>query len=525
MNAKKLVSLLLASAMLLTLFTGCKKTEQPSGNNDPVQPGTSKDPGNAKVRTDIVVAWKIDLVNTDPQKMNDSASQRVIRMLYDRLVHIDENEKPIPGLAEKWEIVSDTEYKFYIRKGVKFHNGEELKAEDVKFSLDRARESSYTKAFAGAISQVDIIDDYTVLVKTETPYAPLLTNLSLEHCSIVNKKAIEELGDSYKDNPVGTGPMKFKSWHANNEFIAVRNEEYWGEKAKATSVTVKIIPEDASRTIALENGEIDINLDVPLVDLARMEQNSKLEVHEQEGVAPTYLCFNQEKELTKNLKVRQAISYAIDRQAIVDVVFEGYGDVANNVIPPAMGDFFNDKIGVYDYNKEEAKKCLVEAGYPNGFKIELSVGTEERNRIAQLVQANCADVGIEVDIAMMEWGVFLEYVAKPEYDMMILGVSNRRDPEATFGPNFHSRNIGAAGNRARYNSPETDKLIDDAKAEMDYNKRVQLYHQIQDKLYEDCVWQPLATKKNYVAMVKGVTGINYSAIESHDVHNATVTIQ
>lgn len=518
MNAKKLVSLSLATVLLLSLFAGCKKSEPQQ------QPGVD-DTKNAKTRTDIVVAWKLDLVNTDPQKMNDSASQRVIRMLYDRLVHIDANEKTIPGLAEKWDIVSETEYKFYIRKGVKFHNGEELKASDVKFSLDRARESSYTKAFAGAISQVDIVDDYTVIVKTATPYAPLLTNLSLEHCSIVNQKAIEELGDKYKDTPIGTGPMQFKSWKPNSEFVAVRNENYWGEKAKASSITMKIIPEDASRTIALENGEVDINLDVPLVDLERMGSNPKLEIHEQEGVAPTYLCFNQAKELTGNVNVRRAISYAIDRQAIVDVVFEGYGDVVNNVIPPAMGDFFNDKVGVYDYSKEKAQKCLTEAGYPNGFKIELSVGTEERNRMAQLVQANCAEVGIEVDVVMLEWGVFLEYVAKPDYDMMILGVSNRRDPEATFGPNFHSANIGAAGNRARYNSPEMDKLIDDAKSEMDHTKRVALYHQIQDKLFEDCVWQPLATKKNYVAMAKGVTGINYSAIESHDVYNATVTIE
>ena len=521
MGTRKLISILLASTILLALFTGCKKTEKPSENQGPTQSNTAE---NIKVRTDIIIAWKTDLVSTDPQKMSDSASQRVIRMLYDRLVHIDENEKIIPGLAEKWDILSDTEYKFYLRKGVKFHNGEELKAEDVKFSLDRARESSYTKAFAGAISQVDIIDDYTILVKTQAPYAPLLTNLSLEHCSIVNKKVVEALGDSYKDNPVGTGPMKFKSWKPNNEFIAVRNDEYWGETAKASSITVKIIPEDASRTIALENGEVDINLDVPAVDLKRMHTNPKIDIHEQPGVAPTYLCFNQAKEPTNHLKARQAIAYAIDRQSMVDVIYEGYGSVANYVVPPAMGDYYSEKIGVYEFNPETAKKCLVEAGYPNGFKVELAVGTESSNRMAQLIQANCAEVGIEIDVVVMEWGVFLDYVAKLDYGMFILGVSNRRDPEATFGPNFHSRNIGAAGNRARYNNPELDSMIDRAKGEMNYNKRVNLYLQVQDILYQDCVWQPLAMQKDYVAMVKGVTGIRYSAITSHDFYNATVTI-
>ena len=519
MNAKQFLCLLLASILVLSTISGCVQTPN-------AQPSNSSDPSSSpqqKVRTDIVLGEKSDVVMPDPQMQNDTQSRRVIRMLFDRLVQYDSDEQLQPMLAEKWELVTGTQYRFYLRKGVKFHNGEELKASDVKFSLERARDSSYTKAFAAGIQSVDVENDYTVLINTHQPYAPLFTTLALDHLSIVSEKAVTEAGENFKDHPIGTGPMQFKEWKVNDSYVVTRFDDYWAGTPRTTSVTVRVIPEATSRTIALENGEVDMLSEIQAVDVKRVMDNPKFTVYTLPGNAVNYISYNQTKKPFNDVRVRQALNYAIDRQKIVDTILEGYGKVLYSILPETQPNFLDKSLKAYEYNPEKAKALLTEAGYANGLKVELAVGNDERNKIAQLIQSDCQAVGVEIDILLLEWSVFLDYVArKDNFQMLILGVTGQRDPDATLMVNFHSQSGGATGNRAWYNNPAVDKLIVKASSELDQKKRIALYYELQQIISDDAVWLPLFAKDTFAITTSKAEGLELSMIEAHIVTNMVI---
>ena len=523
MKAKRFLALALAMVMIFALFAGCKKAEEPSNNDDKnnnnQSSGNNNNSGTGKDKptTDIIVGQSADVVSPDPHDQNDTSSNRVIRMMYNSLLWIDFNAQPQPALAEKWEIVDDNTYKFYLRKGVKFHNGYDFTAEDVKFSLDRQRVSPKVKSFVEAISEVIIDNEYEVTVKTAYPYAPLLSNLGGTQASILCKKYYEELeakGKKYGEAPIGTGPMIFKEWKPNNNFTVVRNDNYWGEKAVATSVTMRVIPEEAARTIALENGEIHMLDMVPAVDIKRVLDNPDIKTVRQPSTAITYASFNQTKKPFDDVRVRQALSYATNKQNMVDVILEGFGQEMNNVFPVTMPSYLAD-LNPFPYDVEKAKALLAEAGYADGMNIEIATSGDERNRVAQLLQSDYAAINVTLDIVLLEWGAYLEYISKKDHQMFIVGWSAGFEPDGSCTPLFHTDSGGPTGNRGWYSNPEVDKLIEDGKTTLDMEKRIPIYEKIQTQVMQDAVWIPLFSKETVIAMRNGLEGVRISPTESH----------
>ena len=357
----RMISLSVLFALCIMLFSGCSSGEvKDTSNKDTTAGDNASNSDGGKIRTEITIGVSSDVVSPDPHDQNDTNSNRVIRMMFDSLVYSDVDGTIKPALAESWETVSDTEYRFKLREGVKFHNGYDLTAEDVVFSLERQMNSPKVKTFVSAIESVTADNEYTVTVKTKQPYAPLLYNLSLPQSSIVCGKHFDELtaaGRKYSEQPVGTGPMLFSSWLPNDNFTVTAFDEYWGEKPKATRISVRVIPESSSRTIALETGEIDIVESVPAVDKTVTQTSTSV----------TYASFNTRKAPLDNVKVRQALSCAVDKQAIIDVICEGYAQQVNTIYPPAMPSF-DESIDLYPYDIERAKQLLTEAGFPDGFK-------------------------------------------------------------------------------------------------------------------------------------------------------------
>ena len=493
MKKTKVTALVLATVMAFSLFSGCTKTQDP-GKEPPKtdNPAGNQPTDSGKTRTDIVIGESVDIVSLDPIEITDNYSAKALWTIHDNLIKLNENTELVPWLAESYEEVTPTEYLFHIRKGVKFHNGEELKASDVKFSLDRVRTSAKQAYLLEKVSDISVVDDYTVKMTLSEVYAPILLNLSESQVVILNEKAVKEGGDKYAQNPVGTGPMKFDSWKPNDYLKMTRNEEYWAYKPAASSITIKVIPEASSRTIALETGEVDFISPVPPVDIERVSNMEKIKADKMVSSRLAYICINMKKSPFDNVKVRQALSYLTDKETIIDAVLEGNAIPAESPLP-TIGTMYNKNVeGMYPYDAEKGKALMAEAGFPQGFSCEVAVSSEDNSRIAQVLQSTWSAANVTLDINMMEFGAMLSYLNTGAHDMVIMAWSQgNTNPDKTLTNNFHSAMVGASGNRSFLESKEVDGWIEGARRTTDTAEQKALYDQVQQYVMDNAIWIPL----------------------------------
>ncbi|MBR4878680.1 MAG: ABC transporter substrate-binding protein [Clostridia bacterium] len=513
---KRYLATALSLIMMLSLFAGC-------GISDlSLVSGT----GTGDVRTDIIIGTTSDVVSPDPHKQNDTASGKVLHMLYDTLIVMNGDGEFEPCLAESWENTSDTEYVFHLREGVKFHNGTEMKASDVKFSIERCMQSAKTAQATDSVDYVEVIDDYTVKIVTKYPFAPFYSTVaSSTKVSILPEEYVKECDakseTAFQEAPVGTGPMMYDSWAPNNYFKVVRNDNYWAGEPVTTSVTIRVIPEATSLTIALETGEVDIVESIQAVDIRRVKDNPDLKWLEQVQGSVTYLGMNYAKEPYNNTNLRKAIAYGINRQSIIDVILEGNGQILNSVFPPMMPGY-DDSIEGYDYDIEKAKHYMAEAGYPDGgLSLEIATSGDERNRIAQLIQSDLSKVGIDISIELLEWGAYLEYVGGTDHEMFILGWSNAYEPDGNMFDTFH-KDRPSTTNRSNFRNDEISAKIEKARQELDWTKREKMYKELQQLIMAEPVWIPLFAKTAVIGMNRGLEGVEFEPITQFTYVNAYV---
>jgi peptide/nickel transport system substrate-binding protein len=402
-----------------------------------------------------------DVTSFDPHIGKETPAVQVTNHIFDTLVEVDETSGELkPQIAEKWEQVSDVEYRFFIRKGVKFHDGSELTAEDVKFSLDRAIATTAVAYIVDFISSVTVENQYTVLVTTKAPYGPALRNLAVPFAAIVPKSYVEADPDALLSRPVGSGPYKFVSWSQSDSVRLEAFDEYFGEKAKTKNLLMKVIPEASQRTIALETGEIDLAYDVTVNDLKILEADENLEVFKAPSLSCYYISFNMRKSPFNNKLVRQALSHAIDRRLIIDTVLSGAGEPADAIIAPAVYGYYST--GFDKYDPDLSRQLLARAGYPNGFSCTLWVNNnQERVEICQAIVEMFREVGVNARLEVLEFGAFIQRSSAGEHDMGYFGwVTSTKDADYTYYPLEHSSQQGAPGNRSFVADPEVDKLVE-----------------------------------------------------------------
>lgn len=476
--------------------------------------------GEAKNR--LVVAQGADAKSLDPHATNDQPSSRVAAQIYDRLVEQDENMKPQPGLAESWEQPDSKTTVFNLRKGVKFHNGEELKASDVKFTLDRMLKSAQVSHIVGAIGTVEIVDEYTVKVTTKEPFGPLLNHLAHTAASILNEKAVTEAGDQYGQKPVGTGAYMMDTWQAGDSIALKSNPEYYKGVSPIGTVVFRSIPEGTNRTIGLETREVDIAYDIEPIDKARVKDDKNLDLIEEPSLSMSYLGFNTNKAPFDNLKVRQAVAYALDVKPIIDVVFQGSGTPANSPIGPLVFGY-NENAKAYTHNLDKARALLTEAGHPNGFSFKLWTNDSPARRdIAIIVQDQLKQIGVTVTIETLEWGAYLDGTARGDHDMFILGwVSVTGDADYGLYPLFHSSAKGGAGNRSFYSNPVVDAELEEARASVDPVRRKELYDAVQMQVQEDLPIFTIAYTTQNVGIQKNVKNFIMNPAGHHKVFGVT----
>ncbi|WP_428909767.1 glutathione ABC transporter substrate-binding protein [Niallia sp. Krafla_26] len=479
-------------AVLLSLFLAACASEpedQTSDNNGDKAQSTGGD---------LVIATQSDAVSLDPQLSNDTSSANVRINIYDTLVTQDGNMELQPSLAESWEQVDDTTWEFKLREGVTYHDGSTFNAEVVKANIDRILDPKVASPAAfmyNMVKEVQVVDEYTVRFITEFPFAPLPAHLAHPVGGMISKDQIEadyaamesgeKAGSVINEHPIGSGPFKFKEWKTGQSITLVKNDDYWNTPALLNSVTFKVVPEDLTRISELTTGDSHISMPLSPSDVAQVEGTDGMHVQRQESSSLSYIGFNMDKKPFDDVRVRQAISMAIDKEEIIKGIYDGVGIPANGPLAPGIFGYDKD-LKAPEYNIEEAKKLLAEAGYADGFSTTIWVN-DDRQRVdtATNVQAQLAKIGIDAKVETLEFGAMLEKTANGEHDMMVFGWTTvTGDADNGLFPLFHSANLGAPGNRTFTVDEELDQHLAEARQTIDSEKRLDLYSKAQERLIE-----------------------------------------
>ena len=509
---KKKFGLLVTIILSMLFLVAC------GGNGDKKE---GADAGASTGKDTLVIAQGADAKSLDPHASNDNPSSRIRVQIYDRLMDLDDNGVPQPMLAESWERPDDKTIIFHLRKGVKFHNGDEMKASDVKFSLERALASPEVSHILTGINGVEVLDDYTVKVTTEKPMAAILNNLAHTTIAILSEKATKEAGDKFGQNPIGTGPYKFVSWQSGDRVTLEAFPEYWQGEAPVKNVVFRNIVEETNRTIGLETGELDIIYDIQGMDKNKLKDDDRFVVIEGPQVSMTYLGFNMKKAPYDNPKVREAISYAIDQKPIIDTVFLGAGEAGNSIIGPNVWGYYD--VEKYTQDIEKAKALLAEAGYPNGFKAKIWVNDNPvRRDTAVILQDQLKQIGIDLAIETVEWGAFLDGTARGDHEMFLLGWGTvTRDPDYGMYELISTATMGAAGNRSFYSNPTVDKLLEEGRTELDPEKRKAIYKEIQEIIRKDIPMYMIIYPLQNVVTQKNIKNFKLDPANSHKIYGVT----
>lgn len=446
---------------------------------------------------DLIVATLSEASSLDPHIASDVPSGNVSTNIYETLTTFDEDMELKPLLAESWEAVEDNIWEFKLREGVKFHDGSEFNAEVVKTNIERILDEKIASPrviLFEIVQEVKVIDDYKVQFITAEPFAPLPAHMAHYASSMISKEVIEkdyeamENGDdpgTYINNhPIGTGYFIFDTWDSGKQITLNRNEDYWGEPAKVDTVTIKIVPEDLTRVAELETGEAHIIEPITPSDMERVEQADGTNVYQRNAASITYLGFNMEKEPFNDQRVRQAVAKALSKDKMLEGILEGTGELATGPVNDTNFGY-SDKVKGVEKDIEGAKALLKEAGYENGFKTTIWTNdSRERIDVATLAQSDLAEIGIDVEIKVVEWGAYLEATSAGEHDMFILGLSlGTGDADYPMHMLFHSEHAGT-GNRVFMKDNQFDKMLYEARIEQDQEKRLEMYVDATDYLNE-----------------------------------------
>ena len=494
---KKVLMLIAHVTMVIFLLAGC-------GEAAPKAPQGEK----------ILIEGKGgDCVTLDPFNATDIASWRVARQIYDTLVGFEEASFNLtPSLATSWETSEDgTIYIFTLREGVKFHDGTDFNADAVVFNTERWWDESHeyhngtfgnvVNFFGGfkgdpacRILDVQALDKYRVQFTLSGVFPAFLARLTDPSLGIISPAAIKKHGKAIGQNPVGTGPFAFQAWIPNDSITLAKNTEYWQNGLpKLDKLIFKVIPDNTARLIALQAGEIDIMDSLNASDLKVVNANSKLQLITRPAINCGFFWFNMTVAPFDNVKVRRAVCMAIDRQGLIDSIYGGLAIPAKSILSPSSW-AYNDDIVDYEYDPKAAKALLDEAGYPDGFSTQIWVRGEPRayfpqpQKMAQSMQADLAEIGINATIVTYDGPTYSNYVYGAEYTMAAWGTGGS-DPDPSLAISHYFIKTYAetkvASNAARYINDEVSELLERARNILDQEERTELYRRAQQIIHDD----------------------------------------
>ena len=459
------------------------------------KPGSSKTLPIQDEKNRLVICLPSPIVSLDPTDYRDRNTQIVLKNMFDSLTTRDANMKVVPQLAESWRALNDTTWEFKLRRGVKFHNGDDFTAEDVKFTLERVvkqgalnGKTSPRKGLLGPLSRVKIIDNHTVQIKTEKSWAILPLMLTLQE--IVPKKYMETVGsEGFQTNPIGTGPFRFVKSEGKESLILERFEDYYGGSPENPPVQVaplkylifKTVPVKAKRIAILKKGECDIITHVPPEAIRILQTAPGIEVLSCPATRSYFAEINYTKPPFNDQRIRLAMNYAVDMRAVVDHILQGHGKVLPTVLlPNAFA--YNSSLTPYTYDPKLAKQLLDASGVPKGFSITICC-QEKYRQFANIIASFLTRVGVKSVINVADKNRARVSMKNLEADILVTSWGNSTlDPVGILVPKFKS---GGRGNFSKYSNGEVDKLLSQAEGTLDSQMRINYYKKVQKIIYKD----------------------------------------
>ncbi|QQK75055.1 glutathione ABC transporter substrate-binding protein [Salicibibacter cibarius] len=473
---------------------------------------------------DLILAMGSDAVDLDPHGSNDTSSTQVRSQIYDKLVDFDENMEVQPELAEDYEQIEDDVWEFNLKEDVTFHDGEPFDADDVVATLERVTDEDFAseKLFMyEMIEDVEAVDEHTVHITTEYPFAPLEFHLAHDGGGMMSAAAIEEEENGERNldtEPVGTGPFELENWDQGNEAVLTRFDDYHAGAVSIDSATYQVVDEQLTRMSMLENNEAHIADDIEPSQMDQLENMDGANVSAVESVRMDYIGMNNEAEPFDDRDVRRALNMAVDKDTIIEGIFEGYGEEAIGALNPLVFGY-NDDLEPIEYDPDEAQSLLEEAGYEDGFEATLLVeDVDQVNlQIAEIVQDDLQEIGVDLSIEQQEWGALLDTTAEGEFEMVMLGwTAVTGDADYAMHPLFHSDNHGAPGNRTFYDNEEVDDLLDAGRQEADDDERIEIYTEAQQIIIDDATILPLTHDDFRAGISDSVEGLIHKADANYD---------
>jgi peptide/nickel transport system substrate-binding protein len=459
----------------------------------------------------LVVAQIAEPQSLDPHAVTAVNDFRILVNLYDGLVRYAPGTLEVePALAESWEISEDgAVYEFALRDGVTFHDGAPLTAEAVVFNFERMLDEDHPfhdtgpfplSFFFGAVDSVEAVDDLTVRFTLSEPYAPFLSNLAYPTGLIVSPAAVEAHGQEFGRNPSGTGPFRFTEWRPNNRVVIEANPDYWDGSPALQAAVFRPITDANTRVAEMLSGGVDVMVEAPPDALGIFNDDPNFAVLEQAGPHLWFLILNAREGPMADRRVRQAVNYAIDKRALVENVLQGTADVAAGPTPPAFGWAYNEDLEPYPHDPERALALLKEAGHEGAeltfYVTEGGSGMLSPVAMGAAIQADLAEVGLDVTIETYEWNTFLNRVnpgLEGRADMAQMAwMTNDPDTLPYLALRTEALPENGGFNSGYYSNPEVDRLLEAARRATDQDERARLYREMQAIVRDDAPWAFIA---------------------------------
>lgn len=465
----------------------------------------------------LIIGKAQEAVGLDPHKVTAASSFQVIAQVYNQLIDLNDDYTPAPELAESWENPDDTTFIFHLREGIRFHNGREMMAEDVKYSFERILNPDTASPWASQLALIDDIetpDDYTVIVRLSEPYGAFMPTIASVWAAVVPQEAVEQYGDLQK-NMVGTGPFTLEEYVSDTRTVLKSFRDYWGGAPLLGGITYQIIPDEASRLAALRTGEIHMTSIADPTAVGLAARSSGVEVVSQPTTDYYLWGFNTAREPLNDVRVRQALSLTVGRQAMLDAVLFGEGLVSGPIVP-TLGEWALpiEELPFYKPDVERAKQLLAEAGYPDGFEISITASPAYPQfiSIALVLQQQLEAVGIKATLDQVEWGTFINKWIERDFDTFVSYNGSGNDPDRALYPALVT---DGSVNAFQFSDPEVDRLLKLGRTTVDREERIDTYRQAQKVIAEKAPFLFLFTRTEYVGLRDTVHDFELSPVDTY----------